>query len=273
MRLSSIITILSVSFAAAKDLTKNERHSARSASHAFEMSADELHELLEERNSSSSKPAKNLSSSIETGIDSSCRDSPRNWYDADGFDCDWYSVSNRCYLYGNNWEFQNFGMTADEACCACGGGAGGGGNNYPTCKDTYNWYDDEGYDCDWYAMSDRCATFGYRFKNKGKTANQACCACGGGGGGGGGNNYPTCEDSYGWKDSWSETCSYYAIGNNCEKYGNRFRNYGQTADDACCACGGGNVNVNENERNGAKVKKPIIMTKEERDAHSKMKTH
>jgi hypothetical protein len=93
-----------------------------------------------------------------------------------------------------------------------------------------------------------------------------CCACGGGRGG---NNYPTCEDTYGWQDSWSESYSYYTIGNNYEKYDNYFRNWGQTANDACCSCGGGKAN----ERFGAKVKKPIIMTKEEHDANSKTKTH
>ncbi len=41
------------------------------------------------------------------------------WYDIDGpgFNCNWYAQSNRCRQLGN--QFENFGMTANEACCAC----------------------------------------------------------------------------------------------------------------------------------------------------------
>jgi hypothetical protein len=264
MRLSSIITLLSVSFAAAKDLTKNERHSVRSASRASDLSADELHKLLVERNSLSSKPSKNkLSSSVETGMDASCRDSPKGWYDAGGstFDCEYYEDYNKCGEWG--YKYENMGKTANEACCTCGGGK-------RTCSDSpRNWYDKGGppFDCEWYAEeSDRCKVWGDMNRNRGKTANEACCTCGGGDRG---NNDPTCEDTYGWKDSLGDGCSFYEKGFNCEDYGDDFRNMGETANEACCACGGGNTN----KRFVTKVEKAIIMTKEERDAHSKTKNH
>jgi len=48
-----------------------------------------------------------------------CESTEKWWYDIDGegFNCDWYSQSNRCRQLGN--QFENFGMTANEACCAC----------------------------------------------------------------------------------------------------------------------------------------------------------
>lgn len=53
-----------------------------------------------------------------TGDDASCR-----WFDAGGadYDCTWYSQKgDRCSKYGN--QFENVGMTANNACCTCGGG-------------------------------------------------------------------------------------------------------------------------------------------------------
>ena len=44
------------------------------------------------------------------------------WYDADGpeYDCAWYAEGNNCANHGDN--FENFGLTANQACCACSGG-------------------------------------------------------------------------------------------------------------------------------------------------------
>ncbi len=71
---------------------------------------------------------------------------------------------------------RNLGKTANEACCGCGGGLD---NN--TCTDSPGWHGKTGtrYTCDWYAQSDRCARYGgnERYRNFGKTANEACCAC------------------------------------------------------------------------------------------------
>lgn len=41
------------------------------------------------------------------------------WHDVDGeeYNCEWYSQSNRCAAYGD--QFENDGYTANEACCAC----------------------------------------------------------------------------------------------------------------------------------------------------------
>lgn len=47
------------------------------------------------------------------------------------------------------------------------------------------WYDIDGdrYHCGWYAVGDRCRSYGAGYARLGKTANDACCACGGGGAG------------------------------------------------------------------------------------------
>ena len=34
-------------------------------------------------------------------------------------------------------------------------------------------------------------------------------------------------------------CEWYSQGSNCEMYGDFFENFGKTANEACCACGGG----------------------------------
>ena len=51
----------------------------------------------------------------------------------------------------------------------------------------------------------------------------------------------TCEDVVGWYDSDGPTfdCAFYAKENNCENYGDSFMNFGKTAKQACCVCGGG----------------------------------
>jgi hypothetical protein len=45
-----------------------------------------------------------------------------------------------------------------------------------------NWNDSDGptFNCKWYAEEQYCDSFGDKYPNLGKTANQACCACGGG---------------------------------------------------------------------------------------------
>jgi len=53
---------------------------------------------------------------------------------------------------------------------------------------------------------------------------------------------PPCTDSpEGWYDSdgTDYDCDWYAQGSNCEVYGDLFENFGKTANEACCACGGG----------------------------------
>lgn len=51
----------------------------------------------------------------------------------------------------------------------------------PTCVDTPGWYGSAPrFNCRWYSQGNRCARWGgnERFRNFGKTANEACCACG-----------------------------------------------------------------------------------------------
>jgi hypothetical protein len=54
-----------------------------------------------------------------------------------------------------------------------------------------------------------------------------------------------------WYDSDGETydCDWYATGNNCE-YGDSFANFGYTANDACCVCGGGTIEGNDGGSSG-----------------------
>lgn len=52
-----------------------------------------------------------------------------------------------------------------------------------TCQDSpLGWYDSDGpyFNCDWYAVDNRCQLYGNFYQNFGATANQACCGCGGG---------------------------------------------------------------------------------------------
>lgn len=53
-----------------------------------------------------------------------------------------------------------------------------------------------------------------------------------------------CADTGGWYDSGGAlyNCNWYENSNNCSRYGEYFQNYGQTAKDACCVCGGGLLN-------------------------------
>ena len=52
----------------------------------------------------------------------------------------------------------------------------------------------------------------------------------------------TCMDVSGWYDSGGTdyTCSWYGSNSNyCGSYGNSYTNFGYTANQACCVCGGG----------------------------------
>lgn len=200
----------------------------------------------------------------------SCSDITPNgqkWHDADpsGFyNCAWYAQGHHCEQYGN--EYANDGYTAKEACCACGGG--GVPTPSPTsspptpsptaspkmsCGDIFmdgneKWHDNGGktYDCLWYAKYDRCEQYGQGYANGGFTASQACCSCGGGlvkvpeG--------PTCADisvnGQAWHDAdpaGSYNCAWYGQGHHCEQWGHlsQYANWGYTAKQACCVCGGG----------------------------------
>jgi hypothetical protein len=51
-----------------------------------------------------------------------------------------------------------------------------------------------------------------------------------------------CDSVRGWHDSDGSTfnCDWYAEGTNCLVHGEFYSNFGYTAREACCACGGGN---------------------------------
>lgn len=94
-----------------------------------------------------------------------------------------------------------------------------------------SWADDYGDACDWYYGNEpSCGSYG-------NGAYSACCACGGGSSGSGGwsdsDSNDSCEDDWGWADSYGDQCDWY--------YGNEDSCgvYGEGAWDSCCACGGG----------------------------------
>jgi len=56
-----------------------------------------------------------------------------------------------------------------------------------------------------------------------------------------GNGNGMCEDSPGWVDADGLSCSWYEThGSLCSDHGDRYKNRGCTASEACCICGGGN---------------------------------
>ena len=224
-------------------------------------------------------------SSVPTGVPDGpcspgCDDYPEGWHDSGGesFDCNWYAkFKNNCQSYGNS--FENDGKTANEACCTCGGGRISTCNESddseivdstsepseapsysktftpssnptqllsqskaPECSNSPDdWYDSAGpqYDCNWYALSHNCKNYGHKYKNFGKTANQACCICGGGS--------SPCEDVQGWHDSGGTkyNCEWYSKSLHCIQYGDKYENGGYTANQACCACKHNNKSFKE----------------------------
>jgi hypothetical protein len=51
-----------------------------------------------------------------------------------------------------------------------------------------------------------------------------------------------CSDvPLGWYDGDGFICDWYAVGTRCDEYGMTFRNFGKTATQACCQCGGGSL--------------------------------
>jgi hypothetical protein len=50
-------------------------------------------------------------------------------------------------------------------------------------------------------------------------------------------------DVLGWYDADGQEydCTWYAQDGNCQLYGSELENFGYTANEACCVCGGGNT--------------------------------
>lgn len=55
------------------------------------------------------------------------------------------------------------------------------------------------------------------------------------------NSNTYCRDTPNWSDESGPAfdCQFYAEGDNCNLYGHHYSRLGQTANEACCACGGG----------------------------------
>ncbi len=185
-----------------------------------------------------------------------CTDLPNAWYDIYGDNCAWYAAGTNCKDYGS--QNKNFGKTANQACCVCGGGSSaerdmgdqqsapvGVALNDAGCYDFDGFYDNVGDGCVWYAQGYNCEYYGSQFASERGTANEACCACGGGS-----PDPPALSDETltpgcsnnpsNWVDKDGDNCAFYAIGSNCDDFGDD--NFGvatKTARSACCACGGG----------------------------------
>lgn len=162
-----------------------------------------------------------------------CYDVP-GWHDDGGikWDCEWYGGDvglddyyadgdTRCSLWGSCCEFA--GHTANTACCACGGGFIKTDNNdVPSVSPTLSFAPTSSV-----APSQEPSV----------------------------SNSPTvfCRDIAGWYDIDGPrgSCSWYAADvlddddyyseddTRCALYGHKYENFGMTANDACCVCGGG----------------------------------
>ncbi|CAK0868355.1 unnamed protein product [Prorocentrum cordatum] len=141
----------------------------------------------------------------ETMTRPGCTDYPPGWSDSDG---------DECYSY----EFNEF--------CTASGGYGAG------------------WDQSW-------GTFG-SFTIGGYDASTACCSCGGGSGTNQGYNDNRCADTEGWTDKDGDDCFVYSQYFYCTTAGqpgtgwhaewgtlSDFNLGGESAVEACCACGGG----------------------------------
>jgi hypothetical protein len=114
------------------------------------------------------------------------------------------------------------------------------------CWDTSTtWYDAVGDGCAWYSQGDNCQYYGNDFADPdaGLTAQDVCCACGGGSSTpvidvpSENADAPGCSDSPSrWVDEDNDGCAWYALGDNCQQFGDAYSNYGKTANEACCAC-------------------------------------
>ncbi|KAL3908473.1 MAG: hypothetical protein SGILL_008465, partial [Bacillariaceae sp.] len=113
-------------------------------------------------------------------------------YEGEDYRCDWYAQDQNCAAFGIDYDED--GVTANEACCACGGGARfeeqndneeeeqeqedeeEGGDSCTDMPDWVFYVDGWGYTCDWYAQFENCQDHGLDETN-GVTAIEACCAC------------------------------------------------------------------------------------------------
>ncbi|CAB9526035.1 metalloproteinase dpy-31 [Seminavis robusta] len=67
-----------------------------------------------------------------------------------------------------------------------------------------------------------------------------------------------CSDvPLGWYDAHGDSCLWYADGTRCDDYGSGNGNFGKTANQACCACGGGS-NIDSQFKDEAPLADPVL---------------
>ena len=143
-----------------------------------------------------------------------CIDDPVGWYDIDGptYDCVWYKEGNNCEVHGDNYK--RLEHTANTACCACGGGARTKVSPAPTVT-----------------VAQSPTATPSKLPSSKPTTEPTSSPSG------------VCtDDPVGWYDIDGPIfdCAWYKEGNNCSLFGNNYENFGKTANQVCCVCGGGN---------------------------------
>lgn len=126
------------------------------------------------------------------------------------------------------------------------------------------------YDCEWYAAGDdgdHCGEFGsVQSLNFNRTAREACCVCGGG------FHFTQtttvtmtstteCFDwqparQKDWSDGQGHTCKYYERELLVKSTCSESENFGMTASQACCVCGGGTGNTDSETFTGTSTATP-----------------
>lgn len=167
------------------------------------------HKFRAEEEPTNNNSTPTLSPQIDnpTASPTSCLNSPENWHDTDGpnYNCYWYSQGANCETYGHLTAYAMYGKTANEACCGCGGGARSTGNTLTAVTSTPTM----------------------------TPSNSPISSL-----------TTQCVDKYeGWHDADGPSygCVWYGEGSRCDDYGQSYANFGFTASEACCSCGGGNI--------------------------------
>jgi len=219
--------------------------------------------------------AKGALNLLEGGCLPVCTDSPIGWHDSDGatFNCDWYAMSNNCADYGNNEKYRHNGKVASEACCSCGGGkvddcatessspssapvsnfseapvavpstlpsASPSVSPYPTTVPTQSPSTKPSLSHSPTTVPSQLPS-GEPSGSPSDTPTKAPAT----------DNNKCYDTPNNWYDADGEdfNCAWYQQGNNCQLFGDSYKNFGKTANEACCGCGGGTEPVCKNIEN------------------------
>jgi len=118
---------------------------------------------------------------------------------------------------------------------------------YPHCHEKLVGWHDNGniqFTCQWYgSYKDFCSNYGDKYPYLNLTANENCCECKGG-------NPSLCSENPEWYSSLGNhtTCEWFgapAVIRRCDVLGDEHRNFGKTANEACCECGGGSTVISQ----------------------------